>query len=225
MFRTIAAVVIVGNLISSCAHAPKETAPLAADPQVLFNAACPSEPSKPVHGSVWMNVKSSKVSGKFPASVEITDADHLKMEITDLIGSPQAIVTIVGSDYTIESPGKGDRMRKEKGARSWGGIPLEWATRLFSAKIPCPAETQPGKLWLSTDSEGHLVVKVQDERYVYGFRTYAGKPWAESLHWEAGARKIDFTFDEPDRVDDKPRKWEATSDQGEVKVRWKDRQL
>lgn len=68
----------------------------------------------------------------------------------------------------------------------------------------------------------------EEEIYTYSFRSWAGKPWSDHLIWERkGPRPlvIEVSFDDPDPSTNLPRRWEAKSPLGEVKVRWKDREL
>ncbi len=56
----------------------------------------------------------------------------------------------------------------------------------------------------------------------------ASRPWAESLHWERLSEPktaIDFKFDKPDPATLSPLQWEASSSEGAIKIRWKDRHI
>jgi hypothetical protein len=73
--------------------------------------------------------------------------------------------------------------------------------------------------------EHDLVVETGEEKFIYSFRSWGGKAWPEKLHWERnGGAGVDFKFDDPEDKTASPRKWEAKSVQGEVKVRWRDRE-
>lgn len=218
-------------LLGACSHAPpvnRET-----DPKILLAQACkPGQTIRSTQGSVWLKARSKDASGQFPATVAAQAPDRLKLEVTNLLGGTEAIITVQGVRYTIEVPDQ--KKRTEKGYDTWGGIPLRWATDLFLGKIPCPPSALMTTVQTSITSENELLVVVpagvqgNAERFVYRFRTWGGAPWAESLHWErAGALSaaVDFTFDSPDNKTGSPMKWEATSLQGEVKARWKDREV
>lgn len=221
--------VVLILLASGCAQVPVSRD---VEPSALLREACaPGSEIQKASGSIWMKAASQEASGQFPATVEAVSPDRVRMEITNLLGGTEAIILVQGREYRIEVPGKPEKT--EKGAHTWGGIPLEWATELFLGRIPCPP-TGPEKR-LSIGSEpGELVVSVPaslhgaEEAYVYRFRRWAGRPWPESLRWErksAPPVAVEFKFDDPEEKTRSPRKWEAKSPRGEVKVRWKDREL
>ena len=203
------------------------------DPKVLLQQACePGKSVQKVKGSVWLKAKSTEASGQFPAMVEAEEPGHLRMEVTNLLGGTEAIISVEGRAFTIDVPHH--QGRNQKGTNSWGGIPLEWANSLFLGRVPCPSAASLSEATVEVTKEGDLVVNTKPslereaERYVYGFRSWSGQPWAESLHWERKselALSVDFKFDDPEDHTRSPRKWEAKSSQGEVKVRWKNRDL
>lgn len=215
----------------ACAHTPVKQG---LSPDSLMEAACsPGHSNHTVIGSIWMKATSKEAKGQFPASVNASDPEQVTLEVTNLIGSPQATIKVDHGSYTIDMPDeKKGTSRKAQGSGSWGGIPLRWASELFLGRIPCP----------SADSRSHLTLSVQpdtsdltaetaasptgdSERFVYHFRQWGGKPWPESLHWERKGRtptSVDFKFDDPDDKTGSPKKWEAKSPRGEVKLRWTD---
>lgn len=219
-------------LFSCATSSPvKETNPH----QLLAEACAPGATIKGVHGNVYMRASSPETSGQFPATVEATAPSTVRMEITNLIGGTEAIISVQQRNYRIEIPGKPERT--ERGSQSWGGIPLQWASDLFLGKVPCPAPARAMDLRLSRPQDGELHVEVppsldgDTQVFIYRFRLVQGRPWPESLHWERKAAslalqsQVDFRFDDPDPQTRSPLKWEAKSARGEVKVRWKDREL
>lgn len=205
-----------------------------ADPQALLRDACgPGRQVESISGSVWLKAQSREASGQFPAAVEVKSPAHLRMEVTNLIGGTEAVITVKNDRYEVKSPMKS--VREEKGERAWGGIPLRWATELFLGRIPCPVFATRGDEWTyRVDDEGRLETtlskspaKDHSERFLYSFRSWEGRPWAEALVWErtGGGETIsvEFRFDDPEDKTRSPRKWEAKSPLGEVKVRWRDR--
>lgn len=225
-FVAVAAALVI---MSGCATA---TVGRGWEPRALLDVACsPGAKIIGVEGGVWLKAQSKSASGQFPAQIRAEAPDQLQMEVTNLIGGQVAVIRVNGSKFDINLPEKGGRSRT--GYDSWGGIPLRWATDLFLGRIPCP----PTSVWKSAEitvsDSGELVVqtfsaggKRRAEKFVYGFRSWAGKPWAERLRWErlgASRSHVDFRFDDPEDESRSPRKWEAVSEQGEVKVRWKDR--
>ncbi len=226
--QLILAILIV--TLSGCAH-PRvgENVP----PEKLYELACrPGKSVKSVRGSTWLRAKSSEASGQFPAEVVADSPNQLKLEVTNLVGGTEAVITVKGEKYQIKVPNK--KERSESGYGSWGGIPLHWATELFLGRVPCPQVSGAEQLRLSRNEEGELVVEVPPslkgakETFVYRFRNWEGKAWPEALHWEREgtlSASVDFKFDDPEADTLSPRKWEARSQQGEVKVRWKDRDV
>jgi hypothetical protein len=220
--------------LQGCSHAPINSG-ADADPRALLAQACEAGAGvKSVKGSVWLKAKSKEASGQFPAEVAAPSADRVRLEVTNPLGGTEAVLSVEGSHYKIQVPNH--KERNERGDRSWGGIPLEWANALFLGRIPCPDASRAKDAKLSRGPAGELVVETPKtldrlpEKYVYRMRAIDGGFWAESLHWErqgiAGSAPVvvDFKFDDPDSKTRSPLKWEAKGAQGEVKVRWKDRQ-
>jgi hypothetical protein len=211
-----------------CTHGPAHQME---SPDALLNYACrPGSDVQTVKGTVWMKAKSKDASGQFPASVEAKAPDHLKVEAINLLGAVQAVITVDGKSYSVQVPTKSGLKQREAGQNSWSGIPLQWATDLFLGRIPCPNSakqdieiTGAGDLKIST---GKGSASEDPETFVYHFKAVDGHPWPETLHWERSgpfANQVDFKFDNPDSKSQSPKNWEATSAQGEVKVRWRDR--
>lgn len=221
---------------SGCAHT-RSSSEGNVDAGALLRKAC--EPGSRVtraKGSVWLKAKSKEASGQFPAGVVAESPDRLRMEVTDLIGSPIAQIIVENSHYSIRAHDKNsDAAGTREGAGTWGGIPLRWASDLFLGRIPCPTPLQMrNSPVLNLTSEGALLVDVKStegegrERFAYQFRKWADEPWPEILRWEkkgTSSLSVEFRFEDPDEVDRSPRKWEAQSPHGEVKVRWKEREL
>jgi hypothetical protein len=215
-------------LVEGCSHGPAHQVE---SPDALLNYACrPGSDVQTVKGTVWMKAKSKDASGQFPASVEAKAPDHLKVEAINLLGAVQAVITVDGKSYSVQVPTKNGLKQREAGQNSWSGIPLQWATDLFLGKIPCPNSAKQdieimgsGDLKIST---GKGSSSEDPETFVYHFKAVDGHPWPETLHWERSgpfANQVDFKFDNPDAKSQSPKNWEATSAQGEVKVRWRDR--
>jgi hypothetical protein len=217
-------------ILTGCSHGPPSGE--LGDPKLLIADACePGSHSQSVKGSIWMKAKSKDASGQFPANVVAKAPSTLTLEVVNLIGGTQAIISVEGKNYTITVPDKSGQNKKREGRDSWGGIPLNWASDLFLGRIPCPSEASLSNARLSVSPEHELVVEVADasspEKFVYAFRKWGGKAWPERLHWERTGTlqaAVDFKFDDPEDRTHSPRKWEAKSSQGEVKVRWRDRE-
>ncbi len=223
-------------VLFACAHvrvvSPISSSTLLAE---VCGASAPGYKIQGVKGTVWLQAKSSDAYGRFPAIVEVTSPDSLKMEVTNLIGAPEAMISVRGRHYLIQVPKRnGEGMRTKRGVDSWSGIPLRWATDLFLGKIPCPSSATLQDAKVALTSDGDLVVETQaslsmePEKFKYRFRKWAGRFWPEALEWERLGpfhQKVDFKFDRPEDKTQSPLKWEAQSSQGEIKVRWRERNV
>jgi len=180
-----------------------------------------------------MTVNSKEGSGRFPALVNATYPDQLQMEVQNLFGGSEAFIRVHGNSYDVRDAKKQET--REAGVENWRGIPLEWAPLLFVGRIPCPPEDVLKGAQLSVGGEGDLTILTKGtaarapETFVYQFKVWNGQPWPEQLHWEkrsvSQALAVDFRFDDPEEDTGSPKKWEARSSRGEVKVRWRDREV
>ncbi len=222
--------------VTSCATAPRpvdNSSSLILSPSELFMVACDAGKSiSSVNGTVGMKVKSSEASGQFSANVDVLAPSQLKLEVTNFLGGTEALITVKDQHYEIQGIRGKSQEKKDEGYGSWGGIPLQWATDLFLGKIPCPSFSH--ELKFNLDKQGKLVVQVpgatgvDPQQFIYSFGNRSGKRWPESLHWErqrAPLVSVDFKFDDPEDTTWSPKKWEAHSSQGAVKVRWRDRNV
>ena len=152
---------IVGtSILAGCAGKPVLQEKPAVDPQLLLKQVCEAGKSvQRVKGSVWLKAKSKEASGQFPAMVEAAEPDHLRMEVTNLLGGTEAIISVDGRNYTIDVPNH--KSRNQKGSNSWGGIPLEWANSLFLGKVPCPPAVNLSDAVVSVNKEGDLTVETK----------------------------------------------------------------
>lgn len=228
--KEISAISLILFFGFGCAHAP--VAP-SGDPKDLLIQACdPGKAIRTSKGSVWIKAKSKEASGQFPAVVQVNGPESLKMEVTNLVGGTEAFITVEGKHYTIKVPGK--KNASSEGSDSWGGIPLRWATELFLGRVPCPPQAERKTAQVVLTPKGELQVSARAtlehdaEKYVFTFKKWEGREWPEGLHWERLGSvpvSVDFKFDDPEEGTHSPKKWEAKSDRGEVKVRWKDREV
>lgn len=226
--------------VSSCA-----TAPLSGEfsQRELMDAACPAGFSpKGVKGSIWTKVESRELTGQFPATVRVDYPARLALEVTNLIGAPQAWLKVENGTTELRfSEGNEKEYGNQPQARSMlGGLPLELAPRLFAGGNPCPSDSKNSDIRIRENSEGGLEVEELDlrtrdsTRYVYFFTRYAGRPWVKEIRWEklakggnrsAKSNLITFQREEPTDPDGAPKRWSASSIGGEIRVRWKDRSV
>src|SRR6185295_4308335 len=80
------------------------------DPHKLLAEACaPGVSIKGVTGGVAMKAASKEASGQFPATVDARSPGWLKLEIQNLIGGTEAVISVQNRTYKIEVPGKPER--------------------------------------------------------------------------------------------------------------------
>jgi hypothetical protein len=229
--RLVAALSISFALAGCATTPPKAEAP-SRSPEEMLRAVCSvGESVKGARGFVMVSAKSPDASGRFPATVDAkAEPATLRLEVTNLAGGTEALISIDRDRYEIRVPGR--KRRTERGYGQWGGIPLRWANALFLGRVPCPAPTATDELRLGTDAQGRLVVDQPPalgrdaERFTYSFAERDGRLWPEHLSWERRgvfAREVEFRFHEPEPGTASPRRWEAKSREGEVKVRWSER--
>lgn len=209
----------------------------------LLRYACrPGAAIKSIKGSVWIKAKSKEFSGQFPAIVVVTSTGDFRLDVMNSFGGTEAIITIdPQKNFRVDVPD-----HPEKSVRSqetWGGIPLQWAPELFLGKIPCPSTQNLLKEQLVFKGNtlsvkvpknlGKLGLNRHEEAYFYRFvskpENSSQSPWPSQLRWEIRkddlVSKVEFTFEDPEDLTQSPKKWSAKTATGEVKVRWKEREI
>jgi hypothetical protein len=222
---------------AGCSSAPKRGE---YSDRELMAAACPPLPAKKVTGSIWTKIESEEMSGQFPATVLADYPKKLAVEVTNLIGSPQAWLTIENGKTDLRFTAKNEKeYGKASRARDMlGGLPLELAPRLLVGGVPCPTDDKNQDIRVKQTDEGRLEVLALDLRsristqYVYTFTKVSGHPWVSEITYEKLARRggqganlnlIKIVREEPSGSDGAPKRWSASSSRGEIRVRWKDR--
>jgi hypothetical protein len=195
----------------------------------LLNQTCETgKGAKEIEGTIWLKTQSKEVHGQFYASVLATAPDQLKLEVTNFLGGTVALISVKKTHFEI-TKGPSEPV-SNSGSDSWGGIPLRWATDLFLGKIPCP--TLSSHLVLKKEEANQLTIEAPEDplgaqKFSFKYRKgNDGLPWPESLHWERFSdpkERVEFKFDKPETVTLSPLQWEASSSEGAIKVRWKDR--
>lgn len=207
---------------------------LTGDPREYIQKACGiGEKISLVEGNIWMKAESSENTGQFPASVRAQAPGSLDLEVTNLVGGSEASIEVRGERIQIRVPGKKPKVFMGQG--SWGGVPLQWATTLMLGRFPCPPSEKLASARLSLTESDAVTVEVGSKKgtedreiFVYRFKMEKGNLWPQSLHWEKTGAKIqsvDFEFEQADEENLSPTKWTARSEKGEVKVRWKKRNV
>lgn len=212
----------------------------------LMAAACPSDfwnaaHPKLVRGSIWAQIESTEINGQFPATVRAHYPGDLGIEVTNLIGAPQAWLKVENGKAQVRLSAENEsRYGKRPSRESFGGLPLLLAPRFFAGGVPCPHDEKNAEIRIRKSDQGELVVEeryprtAEMTRYVYRFTRYAGKPWVKEVRWETrsksdGAQKdsriVTLHREEPLDPDGAPKKFTASSEQGTLRVRWKDRSV
>lgn len=222
-------------LVSSCAHTgPLRDSRTQRDPVQTLESLCSiGLDVEEASGTLQMRAKSPEASGQFPAIVTVNSKESLlHLEVTNPIGGTEARVQVKGAQYLIEA-GRGKKLQKQEGNGTWGGIPLSWAVDLFLGKVPCPTRKVQT---VDFDQEGRLRATVSadlagaQETFVYRveFPEDEGRAWPTALEWSRSGvfqTAVSFQFASPEEGTRSPTRWEAVSDRGEVKAKWRSREI
>jgi|GEM_PF-1404875 len=234
--NSIAPLILLGLVAfsSSCAHRGAVIPAPTRDPkQTLFEICSVGSDIIEAGGTLQMKAKSKESSGQFPATVRaVLEPRELDLEITNPLGGTEARIRVRGANYQIEA-GSGAKARKQAGSQSWAGIPLDWAVDLFIGRIPCPAAANSA---VSLDADGRLRVEVpgdlsgQMQVFLYTVETPDGSrpAWPTTLEWSRTGSlpaAVRFEFSGPEEGSRSPTRWEAISDRGEVKAKWRNREV
>lgn len=170
------------------------------------------------------------MSGQFPAVVKAVFPGQLFLEMTNLIGTPQATLSITSGlvDFKIneDEPRNAplsaaqSRLRLEE---FMGGVPVAFVPALFLGQVPCPESNGLG-LTFRREGETLTVTQKNGTIFQYRFRSYIGKPWVE---WMSYQGVVKFVLDRADPIDpDRASlRWVVSSKRGRIDVRWKDRKV
>jgi hypothetical protein len=200
-----------------CAHAPRLSE---RDARALFEEICRAPVfASEVSGEVWITAQTPDAHGSFPAVVRtaLSPARTLNLEVTNLLGGTVARVQLDEEGLRVFQKG---RMR-ESARETYAGIPLRFGVDLFLGRRPCPQGIEPR---LRIEGE-RLFADLSGESFEYGFRSYGKAHWVDSVAWVRGANRVEFVFDRPEDPSGAPLEWLTKSSQGEVRVRWKRRNV
>ncbi len=201
-------------------------------PSDLLGFACSSGRNiVEARGRILAKVSSRDLSGQFQASVVVNSADHLELDVTNPLGGSQALIKIDRGQIEIVDF-SGNNETRQKGQEYWGGIPLRWASDLFLGRIPCPPKSSSLKLEVGKDGELIAILGSSKDdahqKFIYQFSQWNHQPWPTSLTWSREGLKsaqVDFIFDSPEKETGSPEKWEARSSQGQIKMKWRTREI
>ena len=193
----------------------------------LFQAACPRLlPKLEVKGEVWAKVQSPELSGQFPASVRAISPNQLYLEVTNLIGSPQAWMKIENGKVDLKLTPENEKEWGRQSMKSiFAGLPIEFAPDLFLGRIPCPKQKAGDPAPEMKILGNQLQVTAGKTRYLYGFSEYVHRPWPKAVTIEDSKIKLEVEFFSPLDPDRAPLRWIASSPRGRIEVRWKDRRV
>lgn len=226
-------VLICFLFVVSCAHRPVLNNK---DPRLALHEICQiGNNIDEVRGSAWLKIKSPNKSGQFPANIFVKSPNQLQLEVTNLLGGREAFIKYEKNKVKIERPNQETTQEKLDQSELWNGLPLQWAITLFLGRFPCPSEKEE-KLIIEITDKDELKIQQQNthetETFLYQLKKWQDKPWVKALIWEKknstkneNALQITFSFDRPEETTLSPKKWEIVSSHGEIKFRWKDRQI
>lgn len=205
-----------GKKSESVSHlSPEER--VRADQRILTQICELGAENHRVSGSLWMKTLTDGKGGQFPATVVARAPDQVDLEITNAFGGTEARIHVQGNRYEIHVSEDGSEAR---GKDHWKGIPLRFAADLFLGRIPCPEPKLRFGAKVVRNQEGQILnVLAGVDRFVYeGDFSDSQSPEVKKLRWEKAGKNVDFVFSSPN-------KWEIRSPQGEVKVKWTERDI
>lgn len=201
--------------------------------------------TRAVQGQIWLKVASQEVNGQFLADVVAHHPDRLKIEVNNLLGGTEALISMANKHLKILR----NHESHEAEDYFWGGIPVRWVPDLFLGRIPCPEESREflssgfgngldSTRWkLTQNLEGDLRVETAVhgkgplEIFLYRFKNVHGRPWPKFLRWEKKLSSasepsewVEFSFDDPETDSTSPKKWDIQSSQGRLRLQWRSRE-
>jgi hypothetical protein len=215
----------------ACSTARYTRSPDYSSKDLLRFACSVGEKVRSAQGRIFVKVNSKDDSGQFPAQVRVDDQGMLKLEVSNPLGGPVAWVTVSQGHYEVTDFRAG-KPTKESGDKYWSGVPLEWAPSLLLGRVPCPHLED--SLRFEAGKEGELIVTAPkaaqkpEERFVFRFSQWNSSPWPSALQWsqvEVPGSRVDFTFESPEKETGSPEKWDAQSSRGQVKIKWRSREV
>jgi len=217
---------------SGCAH--RQAADLrdtAAAEQAVERSCSIGRTVRQAKGRV--GIRAIDVRGKsvqFSAFVNAEQQGTFRLEATNPLGGTEATIEYRDGRFVVSRPGKGTELDRQ--ATHWNGIPLRFALELFLGRVPCPEPASLDRGSFRLTAPGTVEWELSGaERWHWEFRDENGSTWVDRLVWQSlapGAREregeVEFLFRDPDSKSGTPSVWEVKSRQGEVKVRWRDRE-
>lgn len=226
----VISLLILLSLFASCAGKSVKQSDLPS-PENAFGQVCKS-PKKyhGLEGSIWIQTRSKGVSGQFPADVVWKNSGPILITITNPLGGKEAVVELKSSEFKVSKYAANGKMKTvQRGKTHWSGIPLRFAESLFTGQYPCPSSLPQQMNW----RENTLVVLDGADTYEYNAEwTKADSSQNENLVqkivWKTQDKSTDpltIEFRDPDsEFFGQAKRWTAKSEQGEIHLRWKNRE-
>ena len=211
--------------LHACTTAPKtETFSETELKQHLLKACEAGKDYTRVKGSLWAKIKSKKDELQFPATIKVEN-HQMVMEVTNLVGGREALIKIDGELFEVLSDSRPTLNQKGKG--SWNQIPVNWAFKAFLGQPPCVDELAAAKINKERSKDGVIAVSLGGEVWLYELESNGGSEHIVRLTRESQDRikKLEIFFERFDAANGTPLSFRAVSDEGELKIRWKDRVL
>lgn len=180
---------------------------------------------KEISGSIWVKIESKNGSGQFPANVLINEQSVI-IEITDLLGGTQGVLSIENGKYSYEGRGgETSFVRQTLRSQLLAGLKASEFKALFFNKLPCSAEKVSSISIVSDDdSEVQFIGK---NNHVDRFMI---KKWGDRFLPEKFTKlgmneKIVFNFSNFEDPHGLPKNVKVESNVGVIQLRWRDRKV
>lgn len=175
-------------------------------------------------GNLWIQARTPDASGQFPASVKATRSGDVELEIVDLIGSKIATLIVRGESFELKHVQ--NSARSFSGSGEWNAIPVRWLNQVFLGRTPCPDASEIRKGEFRLIESGVVEGKFgKHDRVIYRYDQSGAVQWVTEAEWWLHGQRVQFTFDDIEFGSGAPMKWSVKSSLGEIKARWKQRDL
>lgn len=177
-----------------------------------------------VRGSLWAKIKSKNEELQFPATIKIADK-RLILEVTNLVGRQEAVIRIDGELFEVLSDSRPALNQKGKGL--WNQIPVSWAFKAFLGQPPCVPELESAPINRERSTHGAIALNFGSEVWIYELESKGTSERITKLTRESKdkVKKLEIEFERFDVSNGTPLAFRASSEEGELRVRWKERKM
>ncbi|MCM0604595.1 MAG: hypothetical protein KA715_00735 [Xanthomonadaceae bacterium] len=177
-----------------------------------------------VKGSLWAKIKSKKEELQFPATIRVANK-QLVLEITNLVGGREAVIRIDDELFSVLSDSRPGLNQKGKG--TWNMIPVSWAFKAFLGQPPCLDEIATAHINREKSVHGAIALNFAGEIWIYELESTGTRERIIKLTRESkdSVKKLEIEFERFDVSNGTPLSFRAASEEGELKIRWKERTI